>query len=363
MNDTVTLGHALAEQGVSRRRFLQYCAGLASLLGLSPSDATAMAQAMTQARRPSVIWLGLQGCTGCTESITRSHAPTLEHLILNAVSLDFHHTLQMVAGAAAERVLEEAATANAGKFILAVEGAVPLGNPGYMMTGGKEGRAVLASLADKAAAVVAVGSCASYGGLPAALPNPTGAVAVNRVVDPAKVVNLPGCPPIPVVITAVLAHYLTFGVLPRVNTQGRPRLFYGDSIHDRCPRRAFYERGLFAESFDDDGARKGWCLFKLGCRGPTTRNACATLKWNGGVSFPIQAGHPCLGCSEPGFWDTGGFYETIAEPTLPMGLTAGLGVLAGAAVGAGAALLNQHRQEEAASRLPPATVDDLEKPR
>ena len=117
------------------------------------------------------------------------------------------------------------------------------------------------------------------------------------------------------VITAVLTQFLTFGQLPELDHFGRPITFFGQTIHDRCYRRPFYERGQFAETFDDEGARKGWCLFKLGCKGPVTYNACATVKWNAGTSFPIEAGHPCLGCSEPNFWDGGGFYKALSMPT------------------------------------------------
>jgi len=125
------------------------------------------------------------------------------------------------------------------------------------------------------------------------------------------VVNVPGCPPIPIVLTGVLAHYLAFGRLPELDNLRRPLAFYGETIHDRCYRLPFYRQKKFAKSFDDEGARKGWCLYELGCRGPITHNACATKKWNNGTSFPIESGHPCLGCSEPGFWDDGSFYQPL----------------------------------------------------
>ena len=163
------------------------------------------------------------------------------------------------------------------------------------------------------AAIVAVGSCATYGGLPNADPNPTGAVSVSEIIKDKPIINVPGCPPIPVVISGVLAQFLTFG-LPELDHLGRPMAFYGQSIHDRCYRRPFYERGEFAETFDDEGAKKGWCLYKLGCKGPTTYNACATTKWNNGTSWPVEAGHGCIGCSEPRFWDAGGFYSPVSVP-------------------------------------------------
>jgi len=142
-------------------------------------------------------------------------------------------------------------------------------------------------------------------------PNPTGAVPVSELTDK-PVINISGCPPIPEAMTGTIAYLLSFAALPDLDHLGRPRAFFGEAIHDRCYRRPFYEKGLFAKSFDDEGARQGWCLYEVGCKGPVTYNACATLKWNGGVSFPIQSGHGCLGCSEPGFWDLGGFYKPLS---------------------------------------------------
>ena len=127
----------------------------------------------------------------------------------------------------------------------------------------------------------------------------------------------------------------------------RPTAFYGQSIHDRCYRRPFYERGQFAESFDDEGAKKGWCLYKVGCKGPTTYNACATIKWNNGTSFPIESGHGCIGCSEPRFWDAGGFYEPLATGDWGSAETLAAATAAGVALGAGSALLARNRKSAA----------------
>jgi hydrogenase small subunit len=192
-------------------------------------------------------------------------------------------------------------------------------------------------------------------------PNPTDAVSVEDLVPDKPIVNVPGCPPIPTVITGVLAHYLTFGALPELDHLKRPKVFFGQNIHDRCYRRPFYERGEFAETFDDEGARKGWCLFKLGCKGPTTYNACATAKWNQGTSWPVEAGHGCIGCSEPQFWDAGSFYRPLSAPFNNISdtiLTAGA---AGLAVGAAAAVLNRKNKAEAVATRETITIKDLEK--
>jgi len=342
-----TLGESLFERGVSRRGFLKYCTALASVMALPPSSVPAIAAALEKASKPSVIWLEFQACTGCTESLTRSHAPTLEDLIFDVISLDAHDTLQVAAGHAAEEARQQAMKDNWGNYLLLIDGSIPVGNPGYSTIGGVSNVEMLQETAKGAAAVVAIGSCAAFGGLPMADPNPTGAVSVADLVKDKPVINVPGCPPIPVVITGILAHYLTFGTIPELDLHNRPMAFFGQTIHDRCYRRPFYEKGWFAESFDDEGAKKGWCLYKLGCKGPITYNACATTKWNGGVSFPIESGHPCLGCSEPGFWDKGSFYQALAQGDWGSGAELGAAAAVGVAAGVGTALAARNKQKKA----------------
>jgi len=344
MANESTLVELLRQQGVSRRGFLKYCAALTSMMGLAPTMVSAVSEALQNARRPSVIWLSFQECTGCTEALTRSHAPTIEGVIFDAISLDYHHTLQAASGAAAEAERENAMEENAGSYLLVVDGSIPLADPGYSTIAGISNLDMLEETAKGAAAVIAVGTCATYGGLPMARPNPTGAVPVSDIIKEKPIINVAGCPPIPVAITGVLAHYLTFGAPPELDHLGRPLAFYGETIHDRCYRRPFYDRGLFAESFDDEGARKGWCLFKLGCKALVTYNACATLKWNQGTSFPIQSGHGCIGCSEPGFWDKGGIYKALSRGEMSSNAKLAAAGAAGVAIGAGSALLARRRQ-------------------
>lgn len=190
--------------------------------------------------------------------------------------------------------------------------------------------------------IVAVGSCASWGGIPHAYPNPTGALSVSEVLKGKQVVNIPGCPPIGDVMVSVIANYVITGKAPELDSMGRPKTFYGQTIHDRCYRRPFYNAGRFANSFDDEGAKKGYCLYKLGCKGPITRNACATIRWNGGLSFPIQSGHPCFGCSEPDFWDRGMIYTPLSVVSVEFGIKEALvGAAVGTAVGVGVAYMNK----------------------
>ncbi len=358
---TGSLGEILRSQGVSRRSFMKFCATTASLMALPPAMIPMLARAMEQARRPSVIWLSFQECTGCTESLTRAHTTTIESLIFDAISLDYHHTLQAAAGSAAEAARAAAMAENFGNYLLVVDGSIPLDNPGYSTIAGISNLDMLSECAKGAAAIIAVGTCATYGGIPHAYPNPTGAVSVGDIIKDKPVINVPGCPPIPVVITAVLAHYLTFGALPELDHIGRPKAFYGQSIHDRCYRRPFYDKGQFAETFDDEGAKQGWCLYKLGCKGPTTYNACATTKWNNGTSFPIEAGHPCLGCSEPDFWDGGGFYKALSMPTENISKSAVYAAAGAAVAGVLVGAMNRSKQN-ASNRIHIKTsIEDLTK--
>jgi hydrogenase small subunit len=347
MSDKRTLGEVLADRGVSRRTFLKYASYTASIMALPPTAATAIAQGLASARRQSVIWLSFQECTGCTESFTRASAPSIEDLMFDFISLDYHHTLQSASGIAAEEARHAAMEENAGKYIVIVDGSVPLKDDGvYSTIAGISNLQMLEETVKDAFAVIAVGSCAAFGGIPYANPNPTGAVPISEIITDKPLINISGCPPIPEAMTGTISYLLSFGSIPELDHLGRPKAFFGETIHDRCYRRPFYERGMFAKSFDDLGARQGWCLFEVGCKGPVTYNACATLKWNGGVSFPIQSGHGCLGCSEPGFWDFGGFYKPLSTAKGDALKYVGGAAVAGAALGAASAALARHRRNK-----------------
>ncbi len=356
-----TMLDLLKRQGVTRRGFMQFCAATASMLALPPSMASVIADAMATTRRPTVIWLSFQECTGCTESLTRAHSPTVETLIFDAISLDYHETLQVAAGSAAEEARARAMEDAWGKYLVLVDGSISTKDGGVYSAGaGKSNLETLKEVAAGAAAIVSIGTCAAYGGLPYANPNPTGAVPVSDIIKDKPIINVPGCPPIPVVMTGVLTHYLTFGSIPELDSLGRPKAFFGDAIHDRCYRRPFYDKGLFAKTFDDEGARNGWCLFELGCKGPVTHSVCATTKWNQGTSFPIQSGHGCLGCTEPNFWDAGSFYQPLSTPLGNVAKAAGVAVAAGAATGIAIGLANRSKKARAKKQHQVTTIDDLE---
>lgn len=305
-----TISEYWQHQGISRRDFLQFCAMTAAAMALPITMVSRIATALENQPRPATIWLNFQDCTGCTESITRSDTPSLTRLLFDLISLDYHHTLQAAAGEAAELARTQTMVTNAGNYLLIVEGSIPMDH--YATIAGVSSKDLLLEAVEGAQAIIAVGTCASYGGIAHAYPNPTKARSVAELITNKPLINLPGCPPLPVAITGVIVHFLTFGEWPLLDNLKRPLAFFGRTVHDRCSRRAFYEKGLFASRFDDQGAKKGWCLYQLGCKGPFTYNACATTKWNDGVSFPMEAGHGCLGCSQPHFWDNESFYRPLS---------------------------------------------------
>jgi len=288
--------------GVSRREFLKICAATAGTLGLPAGAEAAIAQAVAAAKRPSVIWLHFQECTGCSESLLRAEHPTLEKLILDVISLDYHETLMAAAGHQAEKARKDAMAANKGKYILVIEGAIPTKENGiYCKVGGHTAIDITKECAADAAAVIAIGSCASWGGMPSTDPNPTGASSVADVLGK-PVVTIPGCPPNPYNFLATAVHFLTFGKLPATDKLGRPLFAYGRLVHENCERRAHFDAGRFAMEFGDEGHRKGYCLYKLGCKGPETYANCPSIGFGdaGEGNWPVGCGHPCIGCTEKG---------------------------------------------------------------
>jgi hydrogenase small subunit len=314
-----TIGESLECGGVSRRDFLTLVSMLMATapvgLALTEKGASAeqIANAVGKAKKPSVIWLHFQDCTGCTETLLRTSHPDVADVILNVISLDYHETLMAASGYQAEKCLKDAMATNAGKYVLVVEGAIPAREDGiYMELAGKPAIQVVKEVASQAAAVIAIGSCASWGGVPSAYPNPTGAVGVDTVVSGKPIVNLPGCPPNPYNLLAVVLEYVTMGKLPQLDELGRPKFAYDRVIHENCPRRAHFDAGRYAHAFGDENHRKGYCLYKLGCKGPVTHASCATRHFNETPNvWPIGVGVPCVGCTERGVvWQMGTF-ETV----------------------------------------------------
>jgi hydrogenase small subunit len=286
--------------GVSRRDFLKVCTAAAAAVGLPASAAEKMAEKAAAGRKPSIIWLHFQECTGCTESLLRTSHPAVAELILDLVSLDYHETLFAAAGYQIEEALQTAMKDNAGKYICIVEGAIPTKDGGiYCQVGGRNAVDILSDVAGKAGAIIAIGSCASWGGIPSADPNPTGATGAPMLLKGKTVVTLPGCPANPYNLLGTALQYATFGTLPALDDKGRPKFAYGRVIHDDCPRRPHFDAGRFAQKYGDEGHRQGFCLYKIGCKGPATHANCSLLHF-GEVTgaWPIGIGHPCFGCTE-----------------------------------------------------------------
>jgi hydrogenase small subunit len=360
---------AATRLSMSRRELLQFCAALATTLGLPQGADAAIAQAVAVKKRPSVIWLHFQECTGCTESLLRAEHPTLDKLILDVISLDYHETLFAAAGHQVEAARKQAMTEHKGKYILVVEGAIPTKDGGiYCKIGGKTAIDLLKECAADAAAVIAIGSCASWGGMPSTDPNPTGASSVSQVLGK-PVVTIPGCPPNPYNFLSTVVHFLTFGSLPAVDKLGRPKFAYSRLIHENCERRAHFDAGRFAMEFGDDGHRQGFCLYKLGCKGPETYANCSVILFGdaGAGTWPVACGHPCIGCTEQGIGfqkpihslaklknlEPGAFLPRIVEEKgvgASLGAAAVLAAVVGVGVGAGTKLTKNlglsHEAEE-----------------
>ena len=329
----------MQSKGYPRRDFLKFCNFALLAAGLEAAGLPQVIAALEKKARPPVVWLHFQECTCCSESFIRSSHPIVSDVLFDYLSLDYTETLQAAAGHQAEKCLHDTITNYPGEYILLVEGSVPMKDGGvYCTIGGRSAQQILEEAARDAAAIIAWGSCASNGCIQAARPNPTGATPIQKLVNK-PVINVPGCPPIGDVMTAVVTHVLVMGHPPELDSQGRPLEFYSRRVHDTCYRRAYYDAGLFVESWDDDGARKGYCLYKMGCRGPATYNACSVTRWNESTSYPIQSGHGCIGCSENNFWDNGPFYRHLASfPGFGIESTADtIGTVVGVATAAGIA--------------------------
>ncbi len=309
-----TFYDVIRRQGISRRNFMKFCSLTAASLGLGPAFVPKIAHAMETKPRIPVLWLHGLECTCCSESFIRSAHPLVKDVVLSMISLDYDDTLMASAGHQAEAILEEIRHEYKGRYIAAIEGNPPLADDGmYCIIGGRPFVEQLREVCDDSMAVISWGSCASWGCVQAAKPNPTQATPVDKVIKNKPIIKVPGCPPIAEVMTGVITYMLTFDRIPELDRQGRPTMFYGQRIHDKCYRRPHFDAGQFVEAWDDDQARKGYCLYKMGCKGPTTYNACSTVRWNDGLSFPIQSGHGCIGCSEDGFWDKGPFYSRLTD--------------------------------------------------
>jgi hydrogenase small subunit len=311
------LTEALRLRGVNRRKFFQFCGLMATTLALPPRYSAQIAKSLEAQKKPVLVWLQFQDCAGNSESVLRASHPTVAEVVLDLFSWEYHEVIMAGAGKQAEETLERVVSQEKGKYIAVVEGAIPMANGGiYCTVGGKTAVDIARHVCGNAALSIATGACAWDGGLVAAHPNPTGAVGLEQAVPGVPVINLGGCPHNPVNTVAVLSHYLTFHEAPALDQYHRPLFAYGRLIHDQCERRAHFDAGRYVEEWGDEGHRKGYCLYKMGCKGPQATFNCPTVRWNDHTSWPVKSGHGCIGCASHRFWDTRSpFYDRL--PNVP----------------------------------------------
>jgi len=304
----------VSRRDVSRRDFIKLTAGSAAALGLMlfkfPSFEKIFAASV---EKIPIIWLQGGSCSGCSVSVLNSLSPKIQDVLISQVipgkqlSLRFHQTIMAASGDLAMEAMKD--TASKGGYVLVVEGSIPTKDDGiYCEIGERDGHGItmlehVRELGKDAVAVIALGSCAAYGGIPSAAPNPTGSKGVQGVFDEegitTPVINLPGCPAHPDWFVGTVASILIGGLgSVELDDAGRPTAFYGKLVHDNCPRRGYFDEGKFAKKFSEP-----YCLYGLGCKGPVTHSDCPIRMWNSGTNWCVGANSPCIGCCNPGFPD------------------------------------------------------------
>lgn len=285
---------------VSRRDFMKFSAMTAAALGLTPADVVtniSSAIAATTSNKPPVIWLEGQDCAGCTTSFASALNPPVSSILLDLISLRYHETVMAASGHVSENALHE--TVKRGGYVLLVEGSIPRADGRFCMIGGRPFEEIVLECAKNAAAIIAVGACATYGGIPAA--GPTGAVGVRDVVRNKPIINISTCPVHVDHLVGTIVYYLTTKQVPPLDSEGRPIMYFGESIHDNCRRRSYFEEGKLLRDWNDP-KQKNWCLLAKGCKGPVTYADCSVRRWNDGLNFCIDCGAGCRGCAEPIFY-------------------------------------------------------------
>lgn len=303
----------LAGRGISRRSFLEFCAAVAVALGLSEAMAPTIQQAIAEGvigkaegKLVPVIWLELASCTGCTESFAQVDTPDIATVVLELISLNYSETLSAGAGRSLEQAKDE--TIEAGGYIVIIEGALMEGWDGNALRiANEKGVDIVKHAVSNALAVVCAGSCSVDGGWQAAVPNPGGAIGIQNFLNKAfkageidkvpPIINVPGCPANPEHLVAVLVDVLLLNTLPDLDRNNKPELIFGQFIHENCPRRGHFENGEFVYQFGSVEEKLGYCLYPMGCKGPQTKNNCPVVRWNRRVSWCVESGAPCAGCS------------------------------------------------------------------
>jgi len=300
------LESALKSIDIEKSQVNSWISMVTANMQLHPNFEEVTLEGIESLNKVPIVWLELSDCSGNSEAFIKSTNPAIEDIIFDYVSLDYHELLMSASGDQSETILDDIIAHQKGEYILIVEGAVPLAIDGkYLRIGpsGETGIELLRRCAKDAALVLAVGSCAFDGGIVAGYPNPTGAVGVSEALEREDIINIPGCPTNPTNIIGTLLSYIMFEELPPLDKFNRPLWAYEGRVHDNCERRGHYELGEFVKEWGDEGAKKSYCLFEMGCKGPYANVNCPTMKFNSGTSWPVQAGHGCMGCTELGFVD------------------------------------------------------------
>lgn len=305
---------------LTRREFLKLCSASAVGAGLAQTAVPKLVSAMESAvtKKPPVIWLQGANCTGCLVSLLNTAHPTIAEVLLKIISLEYQPNVMAASGELAMSYLDTIAEKAKGEFFLLMEGAIPTKDNGvYCCIGERDGKEltvleVVNEIGPKAKAIIAVGDCAAFGGISAAKPNPTGCKPISDIVKGVPIINVQGCPPHPDWLLGTIVHTLLFGI-PELDNKNRPKIFYGETVHQNCPNYSYFAEGKMAKKIGDKG-----CLIELGCKGPMVNSDCPLRKWNSGVNWCIGAGAPCIGCSSDQFPDgMSPFYAALPKDKRP----------------------------------------------
>lgn len=306
---------------LTRREFLKICSASAVGLGISQLYIPGVVEALEKAAagKPSVIWLQGASCAGCSVSLLNTTHPTIAEVLLKIITLQYHPNVMAGAGEMAISYMDLISEQVRKEFFLVVEGSIPTKDGGiYCTIGEKNGKHItmleaVKVLGAKSKAIIALGTCAAFGGIPAGKPNPTGAMGVKDVIGiGTPTINIPGCPSHPDWLVASLVHVLLYG-LPDLDNYARPKIFFGETIHQNCPNFSYFNNGELAKKFAEKG-----CLIQLGCKGPMTNSDCPLRRWNSGVEWCVGVGAPCISCCNPGFPDeVSPLYTALPEELWP----------------------------------------------
>lgn len=308
---------------LTRRKFLKLCLQSTAYLSLSQLLLPELTEALSllPGGKPLVVWLEGTSCTGESISLDDSVDPSLRKILEQIIDLRYSQLYMWADNREAMQILKSLENEHRDRFILVVEGGIPMAKPKAVVIGENGGqplsaRNLIPELASAASLVIAVGNCAAFGGPSKASPNPTGTRGVWNVVSRKPVINVPGCPAHPDWMVGTLVHAVLYGI-PPLDDLRRPTMFFGELVHDRCPRRFHFYNGIFAKAPGETG-----CLFKVGCKGPVTHADCPVRKFNDGVNWCINANNPCIGCAAPDFPDgsTSPFFSRLSDVRVPPGI-------------------------------------------